>query len=248
MRSDGDQDGRSFIDEFVERTKDYSKYIYKSDLCSLVFQSSSPILFQSSPVLSEKSFKIPAFAKIKGQQKFKMAILSLATALGLLTSTASAHLKVLKMGTTVDGTTLPIRGWNSWGLQAAGYIEAFDEVHVRAQCDQMYSTLQGRYSLCGLDSGWSRDGGDENGIIQYDEKKFDLPNFANHIHSKGGLLGVYVVPGPFVSDYNKTIKGTNTKIRDICHHEYGFVRCALNYDHPDTQKWFNSNAAQFAAW
>ncbi|KAG4433372.1 hypothetical protein IFR05_011132 [Cadophora sp. M221] len=178
-----------------------------------------------------------------------MAILSLAAALGLLASTASsAHLKVLKMGTTVDGTTLPVRGWNSWGLQAAGYIEAYDEIHVRAQCDQMYSTLQGKYKLCGLDSGWSRDGGDKNGIIQYDGEKFDLPSLAKHLHSKGGLLGVYVVPGAFVSDYDKTVKGTNTKIRDICHHEYGFVRCALRYDHPDTQKWFDSNAAQFAAW
>ncbi|KAJ6440235.1 glycoside hydrolase family 27 [Purpureocillium lavendulum] len=149
----------------------------------------------------------------------------------LIASAAAAGLKVAKIGSTPDGTTRPIRGWNSWGLQAGGYLSDFKQQTVQPICDRMATDLAGNYQLCGLDSGWSvGDHGDDNGRILYDSSRFDLPNFARHLHGQNQLLGVYVVPGAFIKDYDN------------------FGRCYLKYDHPSTQAWFDSNAKQFADW
>ncbi|KAI5456487.1 glycoside hydrolase superfamily [Mariannaea sp. PMI_226] len=160
-------------------------------------------------------------------------------------------LKVIQIGTTPDGSVAPIRGWNSFGLQASDYLtsNAYNENNVRLLCDRLASDLGGNYKLCGLDSGWSiGDYGDDFGRILYDPTKFNLPVFADYLHQKDLLLGVYVVPGAFLKDLDKTIEGTNTQIRDICNGSYAFARCNFNYNHPDTQKWFDSNAKQFASW
>lgn len=171
---------------------------------------------------------------------------------GLLAAAVSAvPLKVISIGTTPDGSNLPIRGWNSWGTQAGKYLSEndFNENHVRGICDRLASDLKGNYRLCGLDSGWSvSDRGDDFGRIIYDSNKFDIPRFASYLHSKGLLMGVYVVPGAFLNDFDKTIEGTNTKIRDICGVSNGLARCRLKYDHPDTPRWIESNAKLFAEW
>lgn len=174
------------------------------------------------------------------------------TSLGLLAATASAaSLKVVKIGITPDGSTDPIRGWNSWGTQAGKYLNDsdFNQNHVKGICDRLASDLRGNYKLCGLDSGWSvGDHGDKYGRIIYDTDKFDIPSFARYLHRKGLLLGAYVVPGAFLNDLDKTIEGTNTKIREICGGSNGLARCQLTYSHPDTQKWIDSNAKLFASW
>ncbi|KAI5464371.1 glycoside hydrolase family 27 protein [Mariannaea sp. PMI_226] len=180
-----------------------------------------------------------------------MVQLSLFTS-ALLAATASASkLKVIQIGKTPDGSPNPVHGWNSWGIQASGYLDGdhYNEAGVRPICDRLSSDLHSNYKLCGLDSGWSiGDYGDDHGRILYDPEKFDLPNFATYLHKKGLKIGVYVVPGAFLKDLDKTIAGTNTKIQDICNGSYAFARCNFNYEHPDTQKWFDSNAKQFAQW
>ncbi|KAM0332603.1 hypothetical protein ACHAQA_002887 [Verticillium albo-atrum] len=171
---------------------------------------------------------------------------------GLLAATTSAaSLKVVSIGTTPGGHTSPVSGWNSWGTQAGKYLSEadFHEDHVRGICDRLATDLQGHYKLCGLDSGWSvGDHGDDNGRLIYDPSKFVIPRFADHLHDKGLLMGVYVVPGAFLNDVNKTIEGTDTRIADICGVSNGLARCRLDYDHPDTHKWIDSNAKLFASW
>ncbi|UNI22446.1 hypothetical protein JDV02_008335 [Purpureocillium takamizusanense] len=182
-----------------------------------------------------------------------MLLLTL-TNLGLVAgavAAAATSLKVVTIGTTPDGTTAPIRGWNSWGTQAGKYLSDADynEGHVRGICDRLAGDLRGNYRLCGLDSGWSvGDHGDDHGRISYDDSRFDIPRFARYLHGKKLLIGIYIVPGAFLNDFNKTIEGTNTKISDICGATNGLARCRLKYDHPDTEKWIDSNARQFASW
>lgn len=165
---------------------------------------------------------------------------------------ASPPLKVLTYSTTSGGYHTPARGWNSFGLQAndvgAGF--SFDQDHVIAQCDHMAEKLRSaNYTYCSLDSGWSVGGnGDEYGRILYDSPKFDIPKLADHLHGKGLQLGVYVVPGAFQADLEKTIFGTNTKIKDVCSGDEGLARCIFDYTRPEVQKWHNSVVDQFAKW
>jgi alpha-galactosidase len=169
-------------------------------------------------------------------------------------ASASPPLKVIKYGTTPNGFHAPARGWNSFGIQANGNTApdfSFDQSHVQAQCDVLASKLHsGGYTYCSLDSGWSEgSNGDEYGRLIPDKTRFpDLPGFATHLHGQGLKLGVYVVPGGFRADTEKTIFGTNTKIGSACSGDNGLARCNWNYSHPDTQKWFNSVATQFASW
>lgn len=177
---------------------------------------------------------------------------SYGTLLGLGTVASAADLKVIKYAETSGGYHSPARGWNSFGLQAndvgAGF--SFDQDHVITQCDLMAEKLKSsNYTYCSLDSGWSVGAnGDQYGRIIYDAPKFDIPRLAEHLHSQGLELGLYVVPGAFLADLDKTIYGTNTKIQDVCSGNEGLARCIFDYTRPEVQQWHNSVVDQFADW
>ncbi|KAK5998036.1 Alpha-galactosidase 3 [Cladobotryum mycophilum] len=166
---------------------------------------------------------------------------------------ATNALKVISYKNSANGFQGPARGWNSFGIQANSQTTPnwrFDQSHVITQCDVLASKLSGGgYNYCSLDSGWSVGGnGDEYGRIIYDTSVFNIPQLADHLHSKGLKLGIYVVPGAFLADVNKTIIGTNTKIGDVCHGDEGLIRCIFDYTRPEVQTWHNSVASLFASW
>lgn len=169
-------------------------------------------------------------------------------------SLAAPPLQVLSYLQTPGGFHSSARGWNSFGLQAndVGANFHFNQTGVIEQCDVLASDdalRAGNYTYCSLDSGWSVGGnGDENGRIIYDDTNFDIPKLADHLHSKGLKLGVYVVPGAFIADLDKTILGTDTKIKQVCSGDEGLVRCIFDYTRPEVQTWHNSVVKQFASW
>ncbi|KAI1357498.1 glycoside hydrolase [Xylaria arbuscula] len=164
-------------------------------------------------------------------------------------------LEVIRISTTSNGFDAPARGWNSFGIQAnpdASPSFTFDQAGVITQCDVL-STNAGLkasgYVYCSLDSGWSVGGnGDDFGRIIPDPSKFDIPALADHLHSQGLMLGVYVVPGAFIADEAKTILGTNVTIGSVCSGDNGLARCNFNYSLPEVQQWHNSVVDQFASW
>ncbi|KAI9729306.1 MAG: hypothetical protein M1834_006977 [Cirrosporium novae-zelandiae] len=167
------------------------------------------------------------------------------TILGMLASAVAA----LQYGTTPGGYSAAPRGWNSFAMQSLGMT--YNQENVITQCDQLVNLLDGYgYDLCSLDSGWSVGSeGDEYGRITYDTSVFDIPTLADHLHDEGLKLGVYVVPGYFESDANKTIKGTNYTLSEIGNgHNNGMSRIDLNYSHPGAQLWCNSVLDQFSEW
>lgn len=174
--------------------------------------------------------------------------------LSILGLAAPAAGKVLTYSQTSGGFHSPARGWNSFGLQAndVGANFTFNQDQVISQCDILASNPQlkaSNYTYCSLDSGWSVGGnGDDNGRIIYDSPNFDIPKLADHLHSKGLKLGLYVVPGAFQADLDKTILGTSTKIKDVCSGDEGLARCVFDYSRPEVQTWHNSVVAQFASW
>lgn len=181
-----------------------------------------------------------------------MGVQSVAVAFAAAAASA-ADLKVISYGETAGGFHVPARGWNSFGLQSnnVGADFTFDQAHVMAQCDVMASSqlAPANYTYCSLDSGWSVGGnGDEHGRILYDAAKFDIPRLADHLHAQGLQLGLYVVPGAFQADLNKTILGTDTKIGDVCDGDEGMGRCVFNYTRPEVQAWHDSVVKQFADW
>jgi alpha-galactosidase len=156
---------------------------------------------------------------------------------------------VVQYGTTPGGFSSAPKGWNSFAMQSLGM--KFNQENVIQQCDQLINVLGGYgYDLCSLDSGWSVGAeGDEYGRITYDSSIFNIPQLADHLHSKGLKLGVYVVPGYFANDANKTVIGTNYSLSEIGNgHNNGLARIDLNYSHPGAQKWCNSVIDQFAQW
>lgn len=166
---------------------------------------------------------------------------------------APPPLKVMTYTTTTGGYSTPARGWNSFGMQSndVGANFTFDQAHVTAQCDMMGQKLgNAGYNYCSLDSGWSVGGnGDDNGRILYDaDAGWDIPMLADYLHAKGMKLGVYVVPGAFRADFDKTILGTQTKIKDVCSGDEGLARCVFDYTRPEVQTWHNSVVDQFAKW
>ncbi|OAQ98235.1 hypothetical protein LLEC1_06485 [Akanthomyces lecanii] len=127
----------------------------------------------------------------------------------------------------------------------------FDQDRVIEQCDVLASEKlgTGNYTYCSLDPGWSAGYyGDEHGRIIYDDSKFDIPKLADHLHAQGLKLGLYVVPGAFQADLNKTILGTDTKIGDVCSGDEGLARCIFDYTRPEVQTWHDSVVKQFADW
>ncbi|KAF9071313.1 hypothetical protein BDP27DRAFT_1419111 [Rhodocollybia butyracea] len=102
------------------------------------------------------------------------------------------------------------------GIQADGATNptfVFNQAQVQQQCDVLlaFSGLTSLgYEVCSLDSGWSIGGnGDANGRIIADSSLFNMTDLANHLDSEGLQLGVYVIPGGFEADVNKTILGTD---------------------------------------
>lgn len=169
------------------------------------------------------------------------------------TAASAANFTVISYSETSGGFNTPARGWNSFGLQAnnVGANFTFDQDHVIAQCDVLASERldAGNYTYCSLDSGWSAGyNGDEHGRIIYDDAKFDIPKLADHLHARGLKLGLYVVPGAFQADLNKTILGTDTKIGDVCAGDEGLARCVFDYTRLEVQTWHDSVVKQFADW
>ncbi|KAH8130173.1 hypothetical protein ACSS6W_005462 [Trichoderma asperelloides] len=165
-------------------------------------------------------------------------------------SQGGTPLKIISYKETPNGFRSSARGWNSFGIQANPLTLPsfkFDQEHVIEQCDHLVD-LPG-YDTCSLDSGWSVGGnGDEYGRIIYDDTVFDIPKLADHLHSKGLKMGVYIVPGAFLADVNKTIIHTDVKIGDVCHGNEGLVRCIFDFTQPAAQLWHNSCADLFASW
>lgn len=169
------------------------------------------------------------------------------------TASAATPLKVISYGQTPNGFRSSARGWNTFALQAnpsAASDFQFDQAHVLTQCSVLASgSFKGQYDTCSLDSGWSvGDHGDDFGRLIYDDTIFDIPSLASSLHSQGLKMGVYVVPGAFLSDVNKTIFGTETTIGEVCTGNEGLLRCIFDYTRPETQEWHNSVVDQFASW
>ncbi|KAI0840790.1 glycoside hydrolase family 27 protein [Hypoxylon sp. FL0890] len=168
---------------------------------------------------------------------------------------SKSPLEVVQIGATPNGFSSQPRGWNSFGIQAnpgttPGF--SFNQTSVIRQCDTLADNAALRhagYVYCSLDSGWSVGGnGDEFGRIIYDSPNFDISSLADHLHAKGLLLGIYVVPGAFIADEYKTILGTNVTIGSVCSGDNGLARCNFDYSQPAVQQWHNSVVNQFASW
>ncbi|KZT58032.1 glycoside hydrolase family 27 protein [Calocera cornea HHB12733] len=165
-------------------------------------------------------------------------------------------LNVLRYSTTPNGFNRPPRGWNSFGMQVgiqSATHFALTQNDTVAQCDLLADpdALGGAgYEYCSLDSGWSiGDHGDEYGRLMYIKEQLDLPALADHLHAKGLKLGVYVVPGAFAKDANKTIYGTNIRLNDtLSGHNNGLARIDFNYSRNGVQQWHNSVVNLFAEW
>ena len=166
---------------------------------------------------------------------------------------AATPLNVLTTTTTPNGFSSPPRGWNSYGLQSNDQANGdfvFDQEGVIKQCDILASVLgDGGYTYCSLDSNWSDpDNGDEYGRIIGEDSLFDIPALADHLHDQGLKLGVYVLPGAFTNDLQKTVLGTDITIGSFCSGNNGFSRCNFDFDNDATQKWHDSVVDLFVEW
>ena len=163
-------------------------------------------------------------------------------------------LRVMQTVATPNGFTSPPRGWNSFGLHdnpAVSTNFSYDQMHVIEQYDTMAENFFSTgYQYCSLDSQWSvGDHGDEFGRIISNPDKFNMSSLAQHLHSKGLKLGVYVVPGAFSEDANKTILNTNIKIKEtFSGNNDGLDRSDFDFSKPRVQEWQNSVIALFARW
>jgi alpha-galactosidase len=167
---------------------------------------------------------------------------------------ASIPLHSLTITQTPNGFNRSSRGWNSWGLEDNGAIDpafVFNQANVEAQCDVLASPAFAAvgYTYCSLDSGWSVSGsGDANGRAIANSSLFNLPDLANHLHHEGLQLGVYVTPGGWLGDVNKTILDTNITIGSVCSGNNGLDQCNWQYGADGVQQWHDSVVAQFAEW
>ena len=172
----------------------------------------------------------------------------------------STPLRVITIDQTPNGFTHPPRGWNSYGQIAnPGVNQAFrfDRGGVRTQADGLSNLLTDHMKSAhdyyiSLDSGWSIGSyGDDYGRIIPDTSLFDIPALADYVHRLDMKLGVYVVPGAFCNDREKTIFGTESTIGEILNfpeENNGMSRCNLNFTKRATQTWHDSVVALFASW
>lgn len=130
------------------------------------------------------------------------------------------------------------------------------------QCSFFYKNTESGFNyVCGFDSGWSADfNGDEYGRIIPKDSVFNttsIQDFASKLHSNGMKLGVYMIPGAFTSDVNKTVKGTDIKIgslfnttedpRDAISNSYN-ARNDFDYTKDGVQQWHDSVVELFNSW
>lgn len=152
-------------------------------------------------------------------------------------------------GTSANGFNAPPQGWNSFGLQALGndYF-TLNQANVQKQCDLLNVTAG--YTLCSIDSGWSGNGGDPFGRLVPDPSVFpNLTALADHLHSQGKLLGVYILPGALSADANVTVEGTDIKLGslfDLSQPSYN-LRQTFDFSLDGVQQWHDSVINNFAA-
>jgi alpha-galactosidase len=154
-------------------------------------------------------------------------------------------------GTSANGYTAPPRGWNSFGMQALASSSSshltLTQADVQAQCDLL--NVAAGYTLCSIDSGWSGNGGDPFGRLVPDSSFPDLKGLADHLHSQGKLLGVYILPGAFSSDANVAVQGTNIQLGtlfDQSQPSYN-LRRTFDFSKDGVQQWHNSVINNFAS-
>ncbi|KAF2173918.1 glycoside hydrolase family 27 protein [Zasmidium cellare ATCC 36951] len=186
-----------------------------------------------------------------------MALLPLLSLLPLLAS-AQTPLTVVKYSSTPNGFTTPPRGFNSFGLQVNTGAQpnfSFNQSSILTQARALVANspasllADGDYYIS-LDSGWSVGcNGDQYGRIIDDTSKFDISDLAPELHSMGLKLGVYVVPGSFHDDGDKTIEGTSIAIRDTWDgHDNGLCRMDFDDAKDGVQQWHDSVVGLFADW
>ncbi|KAI9692706.1 MAG: hypothetical protein M1820_009457 [Bogoriella megaspora] len=135
-----------------------------------------------------------------------------------VTNKRQSALPVLRYGTSPNGFRDTARGWNSFGLQAnpsAAPNFQFNQDRTLNQCERLNAISDTVY--CSVGSGWSVGGnGDDNGRPIPNTTVFpDLPGLANQLHAKGLKIGIYVLPGGFEADANKTPLGTDIQIGSL---------------------------------
>lgn len=159
--------------------------------------------------------------------------------------------------TSANGFTSPARGWNSFAIQAlsskgqsnAGW--ANNDYHYRQHCSNI-QVEDGFDYICSIDSGWSVGcSGDDNGVMENDPTIIpDVHDLADFLHGKSLKLGLYVVPGGFQADANKTIEGTNIKLGSVFNSSDPTPNCraGFNYGQDGVQQWHDSVVKKFLGW
>ncbi|KAF9071295.1 family 27 glycoside hydrolase [Rhodocollybia butyracea] len=166
---------------------------------------------------------------------------------------SSVPLFSLTVDQTPNGFNSAARGWNSWGIEdnpATDPSFVFDQTHIEQQCDVLASAglINLGYTACSVDFGWSLTSGDANGRVIANSSLFNMSDLADHLHREGLLLGVYVRPGGWLTDVNKTILGTDITIGSVCTGDNGLDQCNWDYGADGVQQWHNSVVDLFAEW
>lgn len=159
--------------------------------------------------------------------------------------------------TSAGGFSGAARGWNSFGLQAnpstyktAGFD--FNDYHFAQQCD-LVVLISGYDYYCSIDSGWSLNGGDQYGrIVPNNANIFtwykSLAGFADHAHSQGYKVGIYLLPGAFVGDGGTSIENTTIKIGDVLDTSVMYnLRQAFIWGAEGVQQWHDSVVCNLAS-
>jgi alpha-galactosidase len=191
----------------------------------------------------------------------RVAHFSLLGALLLFNNPALAALPIhtIFYGTSANGFTTAVCGWNTFGLQAssaqlkhdAGWD--YNDYHFRQQCS-LITTQPGYDYVCSIDSGWSSGcNGDVNGIPEPNRNVIpDVVDLGNYLHGKGLKFGLYVLPGAFEQDGKdgKEVEGTNIKIQDLLDFNQPGYNCrrAFDYRKDGVQQWHDSVVRKFASW
>lgn len=172
---------------------------------------------------------------------------------------AAIPFHTISYGTSANGFSTAIRGWNSFGLQEgspklqqdAGWD--FNDYHFRQHCSKIVVEPGFDY-VCSIDSGWSTGcNGDINGVPEPDANIIpDIVDLGKFLHNKGLKLGVYVLPGAFDSDgtAGKVVEGTDIKIQSLFDPNQPGYNCrrAFDYRKDGTQQWHESVIKRFASW
>lgn len=193
-----------------------------------------------------------------------MAIISLPLFLALGVGTAhAASTPAPFYGSTASGKNSAPRGWNSFVAQSNN-VE-LKVAMVDEQCSFFYKANAdaGFDYVCSLDSGWSVDyNGDDNyGRIIPKPEVFDtmsIEDLASKLHQNDMKLGVYMLPGAFEADANKTIEGLEDVTigslfnmtedpTELTSNKYN-ARVDFDYSKPGVQEWHDSVVKLFDSW